>query len=586
MEEKDVKLLTNYLQIFRELEAQHANVDEFNKFKSWAELEVNVHAIFEVFEEFYQQLNTELTNQGIKDAVLAEDFDPKTLTNPEPIINIVKNTMTTKVAEGKFLGSLAGNWAKQRLAYNNITLHYEVFRLAEQLQDKPDDQSVLIAFIEQYNENMGNLNDLLNKRFDKVDRKYVKLSEKITKVIKRISSMADKVKDVPDLVAMVKLLTGKIETVAQNTEKIQDVLDALDGVEKKLGILKDEIVDGVDSKLETRLNDFKDELIEEIKKLLDERERKKNMRYGSRFGSFVNAHLPKVVAGVVTIGLGLGMGHFIAANNNRNADIADMHDDAVAIYEMYNGEGSAEGKSWDEIMSALGELGLEQHDQSQIDKMNGYDKVVEDYNQAVEDYEQAMGDYNAAIEKYNGLWGSLTAEFEKINGEGSAEGKNLTELLEGLVKTSGGDVTIVNKYEAEIVDLYDKLFPEGEAMTLEEMLGELNDVSIKSAEDEKKIAEYDEAMSAVSSTYTSLTGNTAEGLTVAAMLDEISDMINNSSDTLYGRTIMLQLYSNVMHASGESLSDEELYKFVCELYDLEATYIENDHSDTFEPSAE
>ena len=55
MEEKDVKLLTNYFQMIRELEEQHSNVEEFEKFKAWAEIETTVHAIFEVFEDFYQK---------------------------------------------------------------------------------------------------------------------------------------------------------------------------------------------------------------------------------------------------------------------------------------------------------------------------------------------------------------------------------------------------------------------------------------------------------------------------------------------------------------------------------------------------
>ena len=247
MEEKDRKMLENYFQIYRQIDAQHANAEDFEKFKAWAELETGVHAIFEAFEDFYSKLDTELQSQGVKEAVLAEDFDVATLTNPGPIVDVVKNTIASKAADGKFLGSLGGNWSRQKLAYNNIMLHYDVLKLAEQLEDRPEEQELLVEFIKQYNENMGSLNDLLEKRFDKVDRKYVKLSDKITKVIKRISSMSDKVKDVPELVEMVKLISGNIDKIAENADKIQAVLDLLDKVNGKLDTLKDEMVSGVDA---------------------------------------------------------------------------------------------------------------------------------------------------------------------------------------------------------------------------------------------------------------------------------------------------------------------------------------------------
>jgi len=328
VEEKDRKMLENYFQIYRQIDAQHANAEDFEKFKAWAELETGVHAIFEAFEDFYSKLDTELQSQGVKEAVLAEDFDVATLTNPGPIVDVVKNTIASKAADGKFLGSLGGNWSRQKLAYNNIMLHYDVLKLAEQLEDRPEEQELLVEFFKQYNENMGSLNDLLEKRFDKVDRKYVKLSDKITKVIKRISSMSDKVKDVPELVEMVKLISGNIDKIAENADKIQAVLDLLDKVNGKLDTLKDEMVSGVDARLETRLADFRKDLLEDIKNLLDERERKKM----SKFGTFLKKNWERVTAGVVVLGLGLTMGHFIAVSSNRSGELADLQSEAYAIY--------------------------------------------------------------------------------------------------------------------------------------------------------------------------------------------------------------------------------------------------------------
>jgi len=561
VEEKDRKMLENYFQIYRQIDAQHANAEDFEKFKAWAELETGVHAIFEAFEDFYSKLDTELQSQGVKEAVLAEDFDVATLTNPGPIVDVVKNTIASKAADGKFLGSLGGNWSRQKLAYNNIMLHYDVLKLAEQLEDRPEEQELLVEFIKQYNENMGSLNDLLEKRFDKVDRKYVKLSDKITKVIKRISSMSDKVKDVPELVEMVKLISGNIDKIAENADKIQAVLDLLDKVNGKLDTLKDEMVSGVDARLETRLADFRKDLLEDIKNLLDERERKKM----SKFGTFLKKNWERVTAGVVVLGLGLTMGHFIAVSSNRSGELADLQSEAYAIYETYYGEGSAADMTLEEVIAALKSLETEKHSDEDESKIAGYD--------------QAIADKDQAVANYNELMGKLSAEYEKTNGEGTAEGKTIEELLAGIAKDGGN----IQTYEAEIVDLYDTLFPDGDAQNLEEMLAELNGASIKTEEDEAKIAEYDEVVSAIASTYTEVTGGDPTGLSVDDMLNAIAAAIENAGDTMYGRAIMLKLYENVMHESGEQYSDEELYKWVCQFYDLDETYIENDGLDSYEP---
>ena len=561
MEEKDRKMLENYFQIYRQIDAQHANAEDFEKFKAWAELETGVHAIFEAFEDFYSKLDTELQSQGVKEAVLAEDFDVATLTNPGPIVDVVKNTIASKAADGKFLGSLGGNWSRQKLAYNNIMLHYDVLKLAEQLEDRPEEQELLVEFIKQYNENMGSLNDLLEKRFDKVDRKYVKLSDKITKVIKRISSMSDKVKDVPELVEMVKLISGNIDKIAENADKIQAVLDLLDKVNGKLDTLKDEMVSGVDARLETRLADFRKDLLEDIKKLLEEREKKKM----SKFGTFLKKNWERVTAGVVVLGLGLTMGHFIAVSSNRSGELADLQSEAYAIYETYYGEGSAADMSLEEVIAALKSLETEKHSDEDESKIAGYD--------------QAIADKDQAVANYNELMGKLSAEYEKTNGQGSAEGKTIEELLAGIAKDGGN----IQTYEAEIVDLYDTLFPDGDAQNLEEMLAELNGASVKTEEDEAKIAEYDEVVSAIASTYTEVTGGDPTGLSVDDMLNAIAAAIENAGDTMYGRAIMLKLYENVMHESGEQYSDEELYKWVCQFYDLDETYIENDGLDSYEP---
>lgn len=563
MEEKNIKLLNNYFEIFRQIDEQHVNAEDFEKFKAWAEIEPHVHAIFEVFEDFYQKMNAELTTQGIKDSVMAEGFDPATLANPQPILDIVNSTVASKSADGKFLGSLAGNWAKQKLAYNNITLHYDVLKLTEQLNERPDEQELLVDFIKQYNENMGSLTDLVERRFDKVDKKFVKLSDKITKVIKRISSMSDKVKDVPELVDMVRMLSGTVDNVAENAEKIQLTLDALGRIESRLETLKTEMVDGVDARFETRLGDFKKELLEEIKNLLDEREKEKMAGKGSSFitnaGLFFKRHWFKITSLGLALGMGLGMGHFIAATNNRDNTIAAQYEDVAAIYEMYNGEGSADGLSFEQLMEGLKGIEGEQHSQEDIDKIAGYDQAVADYAN---------------------LMGELQEEYEAIHGEGSSEGKTLDQLLEGLVK-EGGEVTT---YEQEIVALYDKLFPEGTAQNLGEMLEELNGVTLKTEEDAAKIAEYDALIAEIGETYKEVTGSDPTGVTVQDMLDAIVAAIQSKGEASpYGRNIMLKLYSRIMNESGESLSDEELYNWLCELYELGDVYIENDGSDTYQP---
>lgn len=561
-------MLENYFQIYRQIDAQHANAEDFEKFRAWAELETGVHAIFEAFEDFYLKLDTELQSQGVKEAVLVEDFDVATLTNPGPIVDVVKNTIASKAADGKFLGSLGGNWSRQKLAYNNIMLHYDVLKLAEQLEDRPEEQELLVEFIKQYNENMGSLNDLLEKRFDKVDRKYVKLSDKITKVIKRISSMSDKVKDVPELVEMVKLISGNIDKIAENADKIQAVLDMLDKINGKLDTLKEEMVSGVDARLEARLADFRKDLLEDIKKLLEEREKNK-MGKGRDFfvnaGSFLKKNWDRVVAWGMVLGFGLTAGHFIATSANRSAEYAELQNEAYAIYETYYGEGSAADMSLEDVIAALKGLEAEQHSQEDIDKMAGYD--------------QAVADKDQAVANYNELMGKLSAEYEKTNGEGTAEGKTIEELLAGIAKDGGN----IQTYEAEIVALYDTLFPDGDAQNLEEMLAELNGASVKTEEDEAKIADYDEVVSAITSTYTEVTGGDPTGLSVDDMLNAIATAIENAGDTMYGRAIMLKLYENVMHESGEQYSDEELYRWVCQFYDLDETYIENDGLDSYEP---
>lgn len=561
MEEKNIKLLNNYFQIFRQIDEQHANAEDFEKFKAWAEIEPRVHAIFEVFEDFYQKMNAELETQGIKDSVVAEGFDPATLANPQPILDIVNSTVASKTAEGKFLGSLAGNWAKQKLAYNNITLHYDVLKLTEQLNDRPDEQQLLVDFIKQYNENMGSLTDLIEKRFDKVDRKFVKLSDKITKVIKRISSMSDKVKDVPELVDMVRMLSGTVENIAENAEKIQLTLDALGRIEGRLDTLKDEMVSGVDAKFEARLGDFKKELLEEIKKLLEEREKEDMAKksFITKTGAFFKRHWFKITSLGLAISFGLGMGHFIAATNNRDDALAANYENVAGIYEMYYGEGAADGLSFEQLVEGLKGIEGEQHTQEDIDKIAGYDQAVADYAS---------------------LMGELQEEYEAIHGEGSAEGKTIDQLLEGLVR-DGGEVTT---YEQEIVALYDKLFPDGTAQNLGEMLEELNGVELKTQEDADKIAEYDALVSEIGATYQEVTGSDPTGVPVQDMLDAIVAAIQSKGDeTSYGRDIMLKLYSRIMNESGEALSDEELYNWLCELYELGDVYIENDGSDTFVP---
>ena len=563
MEEKDLKMITSYFQIYRQLEKRHANAAEFEQFKAWAEIETGVHAIFEAFEDFYSKLDAELQTQGIKDAVLVETFDPATLANPGPIIDVMKTTIASKEAGGKFLGSLGGNWSRQRLALNNIEMHYDMMKLAEKYKDDPDYKilDILEQFVITYNSSMGSLTDLINSRFDRVDEKHVEISDKLIKLVGDVATITEKTKDVPLLVETVQNLTETVKGVAENAEKVNQVLDILGKVQTSIDALKGEIVHDVGASIDEKLEAFRSALLEDIRDLLDEREKKKM----SKFGTFIKKNWERVTAGAVIIGLGLTMGHFIAASANRSGDLAELQSEAYAIYEMYYGEGSAADMTLEEVIAGLKGLQTEQHSQDDMDKIAGYD--------------QAVADKEAAEAKYNELMGKLSAEYEKTNGQGSAEGKTIEELLAGIAKDGGN----VQTYEPEIVALYDTLFPNGDAQTLEEMLEELNGASIKTEEDEAKIAEYDEVVSAIASTYTEVTGGDPTGLSVDAMLDAISAAIQNAGDTVYGRAIMLQLYQNVMHESGEQYSDEELYQWVCQFYDLDETYIENDGLDSFEP---
>lgn len=563
MEAKEIKMLTNYFQIYRQLNNRHADAAEFEKFKAWAEIETGVHAIFEAFEDFYTKLDGELQSQGIKDAVLDESFDPATLANPQPIIDVVKSTIASKEAGGKFLGSLGGNWSRQRLALNNIDLHYNMMQLAEKYKDNPEYKilEVLEGFIITYNESMGSLTDLMNSRFDRVDEKHVEISDKLTQLVGDVATITEKTKDVPLLIETVNNLTETVKGVAENAEKVNQALEILGKIQGSIDTLKDDIVRDVGTSIDEKLAAFKVALLEEIRNLLDEREKKKM----SKFGNFLKKNWERVTAGAVILGLGLGMGHFIAVSSNRSGDLAELQNEAYAIYETYYGEGSAADMSLEDVLAALKGLQTEQHSQDDMDKIAGYD--------------QAVADKEAAETKYNELMGKLSAEYEKTNGQGSAEGKSIEELLAGIAKDGGN----IQTYEAEIVALYDTLFPNGDAQNLEEMLAELNGASIKTEEDEVKIAEYDEVVSAIASTYTEVTGGDPTGLSVDAMLDAIAAAIQNAGDTVYGRAIMLQLYQNVMHESGEQYSDEELYKWVCQFYDLDETYIENDGLDSFEP---
>ena len=564
MEEKDLKMITSYFQIYRQLEKRHANAAEFEQFKAWAEIETGVHAIFEAFEDFYSKLDAELQTQGIKDAVLVETFDPATLANPGPIIDVMKTTIASKEAGGKFLGSLGGNWSRQRLALNNIEMHYDMMKLAEKYKDDPDYKilDILEQFVITYNSSMGSLTDLINARFDRVDEKHVEISDKLIKLVGDVATITEKTKDVPLLVETVQNLTETVKGVAENAEKVNQVLDILGKVQTSIDALKGEIVHDVGASIDEKLEAFRSALLEDIRDLLDEREKKKM----SKFGTFIKKNWERVTAGAVIIGLGLTMGHFIAVSANRSGDLAELQNEAYAIYEMYYGEGSAADMTLEEVIAGLKGLQTEQHSQDDMDKIAGYD--------------QAVADKEAAEAKYNELMGKLSAEYEKTNGQGSAEGKTIEELLAGIAKDGGN----VQTYEPEIVALYDTLFPNGDAQTLEEMLEELNGASIKTEEDEAKIAEYDEVVSAIASTYTEVTGGDPTGLSVDAMLDAISAAIQNAGDTVYGRAIMLQLYQNVMHESGEQYSDEELYQWVCQFYDLDETYIENDGLDSFEPN--
>lgn len=556
MEEKELKMITNYFQIYRQLNNRHADAAEFEKFKSWAEIETGVHAIFEAFEDFYSKLDAELQAQGIKDAVLDESFDPATLANPGPIVDVIKTTVASKEAGGKFLGSLGGNWSRQRLALNNIDLHYDMMRLAEKYKDNPDHKilEVLEGFIVTYNTSMGGLTDLINSRFDRVDEKHVEISDKLIQLVGDVAAITEKTKDVPLLVDTVKNLTETVKGVAENAEKVNQVLEVLGKIQGSLDTIKGDIVRDVGASIDEKLAAFRAALLEDINNLLNEREKKKM----SKFGNFLKKNWERVTAGAVILGLGLGMGHFIAASSNRSGEYAELQSEAYAIYETYYGEGSAADMSLEDVLAALKNLDAEKHTQEDIDKIAGYDQAVANYNE---------------------LMGKLTAEYEKTNGAGTAEGKTIEELLAGIAK-DGGDI---KTYEAEIVALYDTLFPNGTAQNLEEMLAELNGASIKTEEDEAKIAEYDEVVAAIASTYTQVTGGDPTGLTVDAMLDAIAAAIQNAGDTVYGRAIMLQLYQNVMHESGEQYTDEELYQWVCQFYDLDETYIENDGLDSFEP---
>ncbi|MBE5755983.1 MAG: hypothetical protein E7341_04860 [Clostridiales bacterium] len=638
MEEKDRKMLASYFLMYRELDKYHSDAEEFEQFKSWVALDANIQRMFDAFEEFYTKLDAELQTQGIKDAVLDSKFDPATLANPDSITAVIDDTLGSKKAGGTFLSALGGNWGKQRLAFNNIGLHYQILQLAEGHKDDPDNGAKLIGMLEgfliTYNEEMGSLSDLLNGRADKIDENQVEISNKLVEISTQLGKVFRKTKDLPALTSTVSNIRTMLKEVKKDSSKVNEALDKLGSVLIKLDSIQGIIntisadVSGLGSNFETKLEAFKLMLLQELKKmfndelkgplledfkgilvenikdlfnselkgpmleefkkfmleefgeelkkilgesnddllerfnnLLEEREKKKM----SKFGTFLKKNWERVTAGVVVLGLGLTMGHFIAVSSNRSGELADLQSEAYAIYETYYGEGSAADMTLEEVIAALKSLETEKHSDEDESKIAGYD--------------QAIADKDQAVANYNELMGKLSAEYEKTNGEGTAEGKTIEELLAGIAKDGGN----IQTYEAEIVDLYDTLFPDGDAQNLEEMLAELNGASIKTEEDEAKIAEYDEVVSAIASTYTEVTGGDPTGLSVDDMLNAIAAAIENAGDTMYGRAIMLKLYENVMHESGEQYSDEELYKWVCQFYDLDETYIENDGLDSYEP---
>ena len=638
MEERDIKMIASYFLMYRELEKYHLDTEEFEQFKSWVALDANTQKMFDAFEEFYTKLDAELQGQGIKDAVLNPTFDPATLAKPDPIIAVINDTLASKKAGGTFLSALGGNWGKQRLAFNNIGLHYQILQLAEEHKGDPENGAKLVKMLEDflvtYNTQMGSLTDLLNGRVDKVDEKHVEISDKLVGIASQLDKVFRKTEDLPTLISTV----GKIDTMLiemkKDASKVNDALDKLGVVLEKLGIMQgllETISSGVSglgdtfgSKLDVfklmllqefkklfteelkgpLLEEFKgilieniktlfntelkgpvleefkkfmkeefgeelksmlaesnDDLLERINELLNEREKKKMGKvrnFFDRLGTGIKNNWERILSWGLVGALSLTAGHFIASSVISDKEYDAFLGETYAIYETYYGEGSTEGKTVEEIIEGLKNIETEKHTKEDEDKIAGYtDKE----------------------NMYNDLMGKLTAEYEKTNGEGSAEGKTIEELLAGIAK-DGGDVA---SYAEEIVALYDKLFPEGEAQTIDEMLEALNGVTIMTDEDAEKVADYNEIVEGISATYVEVTGGDPTGLTVEAMLDAIASAIENAGDTVYGRAIMLQLYENVMHESGESLSDEELYQWVCQFYDLEETYIENDGLDIHEP---
>lgn len=596
MEEKDFSMLNSYFQMYRRLNDIHSTVEEFENFKKWSELEPSVHQLFDVFEKFYSELDAELVSQGIKDDVLKHDFDPKTLTNPTPILNIINNSMLNKSTMGSFLGALGSSWGKQKLAFNNLILHYEMMKIAEEHKNDPDYGKqaceTLEQFLEQYNLNMGSLTELINSGNSRVEQGQLDISNKLVGIITDLGKIFRKTKDIPSITSTVSRISTLLKDVKTDTAKVDDAITKLGtvieklgamqevlktindsiaglgtGFEKSLALLKTSmledlkkmfneelkgplledfksiLVESMKSLLDTELkgpmldeikrfmrDEFREELLQEINNLLDKREEERRMARGS-FKNWINKHWPKVVAGAVGLTLFFTAGHGLASSIVRGNRLDEREKAIAAYYETINGEGSAEGKTYEELWEFVQSIEKEGHSQEQVDKMNAYDQAITDYN---------------------GLMDELKAKFEEFNGEGSAEGKTIEELFAGIKVTEKEAET----YVSEIAALYDALIG-GDAEEIEQMLAELEGISVKTQEDESKIAGYDGLVGGIAETYTQVTGLDSTGVTPDAMLDAIVGAIS-TGDELTGRTILLALYSNITNKDGSSMSDDEL----------------------------
>lgn len=598
MNEKDIAKINSYFQMYRRLDSLHASEEDFKKFKEWAESEIGspVNQIFNVFETFYSLLDQELVSQGIKEEVLKDDFDPKSLSNPAPIMGIIETHMLSNITMGSFLGALGSSWGKQKLAFNNLMLNYELLALTEKYKDNPEFGSQISETIQQfllkYNEDMGTLTSLINGRADKVDEKQIQISDKLVEVVTKLGNIFDNTKDVPALVSSVAQISEMLKEVKTDPAKVNEALEKLNTALEKLGAIQEilktinEKVGSLGTDFERALEVFKGVLVQELKKIF-------NDELKGPLLDEIKAILVEEVKKLLNEELKGPM-----LDELKRFMLNDFRDELLESFnelldrreeERRMARGSFKSwinKHWPKVVVGTVGLGLfltaghgmttsimrgDELDENHEIAVGVYEMYYGEgsaANMSYEDIMSALGAINQekhsqeevdkiaahdkAVADYESLMGKLAAEYEKVNGEGSSKDKTIEELLEGIM-VSGGNI---QSYESEIAMLYDTLIG-GNADNLADMIAELKAIEVKTAGDAATIENYESLVAGIAETYTEVTGLDATGVTPEAMLDAIVGAIA-STDEVSGRSILLALYSNITNKDGSSMSNDEL----------------------------